>query len=263
MSQAWTALDEATQALDAAAIKAAIRQARPYEELKGNVKGAESLLATLGRADRAADRQPEPFHWDDPKQPKGQVLHAQPVHQPDSWESPAQPQQPQDSKQEASSISLPEATHEAELPKSTQQAKSDENESAQMAEAPGQDDSARQGDKAWPTAPDQGVEEESAHSINDTTQDAVTERELQEPEHTQATAENASEPEAAQLPPVEAQAPNDSDAGDAGDADTEHTSQAAMAPAQKADATAATATRKHPQLQGMLWLLLFLFLPVK
>ena len=51
MSVAWGALEEATQAdpQDTWAIKAAIRQARPYEELKDYVLGAESLLETLER----------------------------------------------------------------------------------------------------------------------------------------------------------------------------------------------------------------------
>lgn len=53
MSTAWTALEEATQAepADTAAIKAAIRQARPYKELKTFVTAAESLLAALERAE--------------------------------------------------------------------------------------------------------------------------------------------------------------------------------------------------------------------
>ena len=57
MSFAWAELDEATSAdpPDIEAIKGAIRQARPYEELRQQLKVAESFLASL---ERAAGRQP-------------------------------------------------------------------------------------------------------------------------------------------------------------------------------------------------------------
>ena len=56
MSRAWSELDNATSAEPPSteSIKAAIRQARPFEELKAQVKVAESFLASL---ERGAERQ--------------------------------------------------------------------------------------------------------------------------------------------------------------------------------------------------------------
>ena len=56
MSRAWSELDNATSAEPSSteSIKAAIRQARPFEELKAQVKVAESFLASL---ERGAERQ--------------------------------------------------------------------------------------------------------------------------------------------------------------------------------------------------------------
>ncbi|KAL0038859.1 hypothetical protein WJX79_010928 [Trebouxia sp. C0005] len=58
MSTAWTALEQASVAFppDINALKAAIRQARPYEELKGYVTGAESLLASGTKSKEDIDK---------------------------------------------------------------------------------------------------------------------------------------------------------------------------------------------------------------
>ena len=139
MSTAWTALEQASAAFppDINALKAAIRQARPYEELKGYVSGAESLLASLERGERqpaasiarqpSAERQPSASAIKQPKlkhalansdaaQPKQTASQHKAVHQDgaeaeaeDRKDSPGKAQQPADIKQEAEAAPQPES----------------------------------------------------------------------------------------------------------------------------------------------------------
>jgi len=161
MSTAWTALEQASAAFppDINALKAAIRQARPYEELKGYVSGAESLLASLERRERqpaasiarqpSAERQPSASAARQPKleqalanndaaQPKQPMSQRKAVQQGDAEAeaehlrcSPVKAQQPADTKQEAEALPQPVSAR----PESAQQAEPELPDVAQRAEA--------------------------------------------------------------------------------------------------------------------------------
>ncbi len=161
MSTAWTSLEQASAAFapDITALKAAIRQARPFEELKGYVSGAESLLASLERGERqpaasiarqpSAERQASASAVKQPKlkqalansdaaQPKQPLSQRKAVQQhgaeaeaENRKDSPVKAQQPADTKQEAEAVPQPESAQ----PESAQQAEPELPDSPQGAEA--------------------------------------------------------------------------------------------------------------------------------
>ncbi|DBA96794.1 TPA: hypothetical protein ACH3X3_012963 [Trebouxia sp. C0006] len=175
MSTAWTALEQASAAFppDITALKAAIRQARPFEELKGYVSGAESLLASLERGERqpaasiarqpSAERQPSASAVKQPKlkqalanryaaQPKQAVSQRRAVQQhsaeaeaENGKDSPVKAQQPAETQQEAEAVPQPESAR----PESAQQAEPELPDSPQRAEA-SQTPTTEQADSAGP-----------------------------------------------------------------------------------------------------------------
>ena len=176
MSTAWTALEQASAAFppDINALKAAIRQARPYEELKGYVSGAESLLASLERGERqpaasiarqpSAERQASASAVKQPKlkqalansdaaQLKQTVSQRKAVQQggaeaeaENCKDSPVKAQQPAETKQEAEAVPQPESAQ----PESPQQAEPELPDSPQRAEA-SQTPTTEQADSAGPS----------------------------------------------------------------------------------------------------------------
>ena len=176
MSTAWTALEQASAAFppDISALKAAIRQARPYEELKGYVSGAESLLASLERRERqpaasiarqpSAERQPSASAVKQPKlkqalansdaaQPKQTVCQRKAVQQggaeaeaKNREDSLVKAQQLADTKQEAEAVPQPESAR----PESAQQSEPELPDSPQRAEA-SQTPTTEQADSAGPS----------------------------------------------------------------------------------------------------------------
>ena len=176
MSTAWTALEQASAAFppDINALKAAIRQARPYEELKGYVSGAESLLASLERGERqpaasvarqpSAERQASASAVKQPKlkqalansdaaQLKQTVSQRKAVQQggaeaeaENRKDSPVKAQQPAETKQEAEAVPQPESAQ----PESPQQAEPELPDSPQRAEA-SQTPTTEQADSAGPS----------------------------------------------------------------------------------------------------------------
>lgn len=139
MSTAWTALEQASSAYppDVTALKAAIRQARPFEELKGFVRGTESLLASLERGERqpaaSSERHSSAYAEEQPaapQQPKQITGDAS-----DQDHGPAQPSAAQtggaeadhDAQKEASA-NLQQTKHEAEVPSPSEPAQQAESE---------------------------------------------------------------------------------------------------------------------------------------
>ena len=137
MSVAWAELDESTAAeppnIDS--IKAAIRQARPYEELKQQVRVAESFLASLERALEGQHAQERAESAQSDRQQKAPEAGADGVPSPQS--SPARKKQ-SDSRAETA----PEAAQHHEVPQqaeSSHQAEATQqvhnSESTQVADA--------------------------------------------------------------------------------------------------------------------------------
>lgn len=119
MSKAWSMLEEATQAdpQDIFTIKAAIRGARPYAELKDYVTGAESLLATLETAEGRACFALLARKQVTPSEPPQTAESKQEPHTGPQLDlsQPAKPEQVK-SIHQVESIQLPESAQNAEPP---------------------------------------------------------------------------------------------------------------------------------------------------
>lgn len=131
MSTAWTALEQASSAYppDVTALKAAIRQARPFEELRGFVRGTESLLASLERGERqpaaSSERQSSAYAEEQPAGPKQITGDAS-----DQDHIPAQTggAKADNEGQKEATASLQQPKHEAEVPSQPEPAQQDESE---------------------------------------------------------------------------------------------------------------------------------------
>ena len=242
MSTAWTALEQASAAFppDINALKAAIRQARPYEELKGYVSGAESLLASLERGERqpsasiarqpSAERQPSASAIKQPKlkqalansdaaQPKQTASQHKAVHQDsaeaeaeDRKDSPGKAQQPADTKQEAEAAPQPESARpesawpESARPESAQQTEPELPDSSQRAEAsqkPVTDQADSAGPSEMPQASTPALQQEKPQGEAVRSASASASAQAEAPISTPET--NADIPASQQQPPAAAQ----------------------------------------------------------
>lgn len=113
MSAAWSELDNTTseEPPNTESIKAAIRQARPFEELKAQVKVAESFLASL---ERGADRQ-HTQEWEKSAAQQRQGKASQPkTAAPKAQKSPGEQSPAKQKKTDSRAEALPEPTQQVE-----------------------------------------------------------------------------------------------------------------------------------------------------